>query len=203
MQRFGVGNVSTHIIGKYVIKKLWKEAFTKILTTDSMIDAMKQVGLGTSDVQKEIFDIEDKNRQMTIITDILKILPKFTNENKLLFNYKKIGKNSYQSAFKSLSKQLQVLYPHSYQSYIWNMTVSYRISKYGRKLIIGDIVKKHEPFIRRKIRKKIVMLVMMKKMMIKRIKIKKKIKTKKWIKYLVIILTLLQKKILTNINSKI
>ena len=53
-------------------------------------------------------------------------------------------KNSYQSSFKSLSKQLQVLYPHSYQSYIWNMTVSYRVSKYGRKLILGDIVKKHE-----------------------------------------------------------
>lgn len=108
-----------------------------------MFDAMKQVGLG-KDVEKEIFDIEDKTKQMTIITDILKILPKFTNESKLLFNYKKCGKNSYQSSFKSLSKQLQVLYPHSYQSYIWNMTVSYRISKYGRKLIIGDIVKKHE-----------------------------------------------------------
>jgi tRNA pseudouridine13 synthase len=143
MQRFGVGNVSTHIIGKYIIKKKWKEAFAKIISTDNMFDAMKQVGLG-KDVEKEIFDIEDKAKQMTIITDILKILPKFTNESKLLFNYKKCGKNSYQSSFKSLSKQLQVLYPHSYQSYIWNMTVSYRISKYGRKLIIGDIVKKHE-----------------------------------------------------------
>ena len=144
MQRFGVGNISTHIIGKFVIKKLWKEAFIKIVSTDNMFEAMKQVGLNTNDVEKEIFDLEDKNKQMTIITDILKILPKFTNENKLLFNYKKIGKNSYQSAFKSLSKQLQVLYPHSYQSYIWNMSVSYRLSKYGRKLIVGDIVKKHE-----------------------------------------------------------
>ena len=144
MQRFGVGNVSTHIIGKYVIKKLWKEAFSKIISTDHMFEAMKQVGLSSNDVEKEIFDIEDKSKQMTIITDILKILPKFTNESKLLFNYKKCGKNSYQSSFNSLSKQLQVLYPHSYQSYIWNMTVSYRISKYGRKLIIGDIVKKHE-----------------------------------------------------------
>lgn len=143
MQRFGVGNVSTHIIGKYIIKKKWKEAFSRIISTDNMFDAMKQVGLG-KDVEKEIFEIEDKTKQMTIITDILKILPKFTNESKLLFNYKKCGKNSYQSSFKSLSKQLQVLYPHSYQSYIWNMTVSYRISKYGRKLIIGDIVKKHE-----------------------------------------------------------
>ena len=39
---------------------------------------------------------------------------------------------------------MQILYPHSYQSYIWNLTVSYRLKKYGRKLIVGDIVKKHE-----------------------------------------------------------
>ena len=105
---------------------------------------MKQVGLTSKDLYKEIFDIEDKTKQMSIISDILLVLPKFSTESKLLINYKKTGKNSYQSSFKSLSKQLQILYPHSYQSYIWNLTVSYRLKKYGRKLIVGDIVKKHE-----------------------------------------------------------
>ena len=121
MQRFGVGNIPTHIIGKYVIKKMWK-----------------------GDIAKEIFDLEDKNKQMSILSDILLVLPKFSIESKLLINYKKTGKNSFQSSFQSLSKQLQILYPHAYQSYIWNLTVSHRIKKYGRKLIIGDIVKKHE-----------------------------------------------------------
>ena len=130
MQRFGVGNIPTHIIGKCVIKKMW--------------EAMKAVGLSTRDLAKEIFDLEDKHKQMTIISNILLVLPKFSTESKLLINYKKTGKNSYQSSFKSLSKQLQILYPHSYQSYIWNLTVSYRLKKYGRKLIVGDIVKKHE-----------------------------------------------------------
>ena len=144
MQRFGVGNIPTHIIGKCVIKKMWKEAFINIISTEKMMDAMKQVGLNSKDLSKEIFDLEDKNKQMSIISDILLILPKFSTESKLLINYKKTGKNSFQSSFKSLSKQLQILYPHSYQSYIWNLTVSYRLKKYGRKLIIGDIVKKHE-----------------------------------------------------------
>ena len=144
MQRFGTGTISTHIIGKYVIKKMWKEAFINIITTDKMLEAMKQVGLNSKDLYKEIFDVEDKNKQMSIISDILLVLPKFSTESKLLINYKKTGKNSFESSFKSLSKQLQILYPHSYQSYIWNLTVSYRLKKYGRKLIIGDIVKKHE-----------------------------------------------------------
>ena len=144
MQRFGVGIVPTHKIGKCVIKKMWKEAFINIISTDKMYDAMKQVGLNSKDIAKEIFDLEDKNKQMSIISDILLVLPKFSTESKLLINYKKTGKNSFQSSFKSLSKQLQILYPHSYQSYIWNLTVSYRLKKYGRKLIVGDIVKKHE-----------------------------------------------------------
>ena len=144
MQRFGVGNIPTHMIGKCVIKKMWKDAFINIIKTEKMTDAMKQVGLKTKDIAKEIFDLDDKNKQMSIISDLLLILPKFSVESKLLACYKKTGINSFQSSFKSLSKQLQILYPHSYQSYIWNLTVSYRLKKYGRKLIIGDIVKKHE-----------------------------------------------------------
>ena len=144
MQRFGVGNIPTHIIGKYVIKKMWKEAFINIISTEKMFEAMKAVGLSSRDIAKEIFDLEDKNKQMSILSDILLVLPKFSIESKLLTNYKKTGKNSFQSSFQSLSKQLQILYPHAYQSYIWNLTVSHRIKKYGRKLIIGDIVKKHE-----------------------------------------------------------
>ena len=144
MQRFGVGNIPTHIIGKYVIKKMWKEAFINIISTEKMFEAMKAVGLSSRDIAKEIFDLEDKNKQMSILSDILLVLPKFSIESKLLINYKKTGKNSFQSSFQSLSKQLQILYPHAYQSYIWNLTVSHRIKKYGRKLIIGDIVKKHE-----------------------------------------------------------
>ena len=144
MQRFGVGNIPTHIIGKYVIKKMWKEAFINIISTEKMFEAMKAVGLSSRDIAKEIFDLEDKNKQMSILSDILLVLPKFSIESKLLINYKKTGKNSFQSSFQSLSKQLQILYPHAYQSYIWNLTVSHRIKKYERKLIIGDIVKKHE-----------------------------------------------------------
>jgi tRNA pseudouridine13 synthase len=143
MQRFGVNNIPTHYIGKLIIKKLWKDAFLNILNSECVFDGMKQLNL-SNDLEKEIFSLNDKDSQMKIISDLMKIIPKYTTEYKLLFNYYKSGKNSFQNSIKNLNKQLQVLFPHSYQSYIWNLSVSYRIEKFGKKLIIGDIVKKHD-----------------------------------------------------------
>ena len=143
MQRFGVNNIPTHYIGKLIIKKKWKDAFLNILNSNIVFDGMKQLNL-SNDLEKEIFSLNDKDSQMKIISDLMKIIPKFTTEYKLLFNYYKSGKNSFQNSIKNLNKQLQVLFPHSYQSYIWNLSVSYRIEKFGKKLIIGDIVKKHD-----------------------------------------------------------
>ena len=138
MQRFGVSNVSTNEIGKFVIKKNFKMAVLNILNTDCVKDALKQIK------KENIFDLFDDENHMNFVNDIIKIIPNYSIEFKLLNNYKKSGKNSFQSSFNSLNKQLQVLYPHAYQSYIWNLCVSERIKKYGKKLIIGDIVKKHD-----------------------------------------------------------
>jgi tRNA pseudouridine13 synthase len=138
MQRFGVSNVSTNEIGKFVIKKNFKMAFLNILNTDCVKDALKQIK------KENIFDLFDDENHMNFVNDIIKIIPNYSIEFKLLNNYKKSGKNSFQSSFNSLNKQLQVLYPHAYQSYIWNLCVSERIKKYGKKLILGDIVKKHD-----------------------------------------------------------
>ena len=138
MQRFGVSNVSTNEIGKFVIKKNFKMAFLNILNTDCVKDALKQIK------KENIFDLFDDENHMNFVNDIIKIIPNYSIEFKLLNNYKKSGKNSFQSSFNSLNKQLQVLYPHAYQSYIWNLCVSERIKKYGKKLIFGDIVKKHD-----------------------------------------------------------
>jgi len=51
---------------------------------------------------------------------------------------------SFYHGFTAINKQLQVLYPHAYQSYIFNQSVSERIKKYGLNVLKGDIIKKRK-----------------------------------------------------------
>ena len=46
----------------------------------------------------------------------------------------------YQNAFASISKGTRFIYIHAYQSYVWNRAVSERLRKFGRKVLIGDLV---------------------------------------------------------------
>lgn len=147
MQRFGVSTIPTHKIGINVIKKQWKEAIINILNTQLTADALRQIGLlkntSTSHIPTDNYGvIADCLEQQEKINDILKIIPRYSMEHKILSCLKKTGKNAYLSCFKGLNRQLQVLYPHAYQSYIWNKTVSDRVHKHGLELLVGDIVKK-------------------------------------------------------------
>jgi len=152
MQRFGVSTIPTHKIGINVIKKQWKEAIVNILNTQLTADALRQAGLlknqntNTSNSNCNSNDnfqiISSALEQIEKINDLLKILPKYSMEYKILSCLRKTGKNAYLTCFKGINRQLQVLYPHAYQSYIWNKTVSERISLHGLNLLKGDIVKK-------------------------------------------------------------
>lgn len=142
LQRFGVCAIPTHKIGIHVIKKNWKEAVLSILNSSSVKEALcntKMINYSdkvTNEQLEKILDDEDN------INKILKHIPRYKQENKMLICLRK-SRNGYYNAFKCLPKQLQVLYPHAYQSYIWNTAVSERIKKFKTQILIGDIVKKN------------------------------------------------------------
>lgn len=129
MQRFGVSATPTHKVGLYVIRKQWKNVVLNILNTTFINEILTEIKVE----QDAILDNLDQ---------VLNKVPRYLTEHKLLSTLKKQGKNAFQNAFKSLNKQLQVLYPHAYQSYIWNLTVSERIRMNKSGLLIGDIVRK-------------------------------------------------------------
>lgn len=50
------------------------------------------------------------------------------------------NKNNFFGAFNELAQNTKSLYLHSYQSYIWNLTLSKRLQKFGTKVLPGDLV---------------------------------------------------------------
>jgi len=132
MQRFGIGKYPTHKIGLLTLKKCWKDVILQVL--DSKLELLMSSTPLSFKNKEEIFDN---------LEEVINKLPSNAfNERKILIAMKKAGKNSFQHGFAAMAKQLQVLYPHAYQSYIWNETVSERIKKYGTQILVGDIVKK-------------------------------------------------------------
>ncbi|KAI9587390.1 pseudouridylate synthase 7 homolog isoform X1 [Glossina fuscipes] len=68
-------------------------------------------------------------------------------EKKLLDGLAQYGENDYSSALRKLPRNMLLLYPHAFQSLVFNTMASRRIREFGLQLIIGDLVyrNKDEP----------------------------------------------------------
>lgn len=129
MQRFGNSIVPTHIIGIQVLKKQWKEVMINVLKF-TLEELRNKLNLNN---HEEVLDMKN-------IDNAIDNLPnRAIMERKIMINLKKTN-YSYYNGFCTINKQLQVLYPHAYQSYIFNQSVSERIKLFGLKILIGDIV---------------------------------------------------------------
>lgn len=61
-------------------------------------------------------------------------------EAKILWALHLHGNNNPQAVLSAVSRNTILMYLHAYQSFVWNQVVSKRISEYGMKPIIGDLV---------------------------------------------------------------
>ena len=138
LQRFGLKeNSRTHQIGRLIVTHEYENAFTTILMQD----------YGMKDVQ----EAKKKYLQDWNHDAMLRALPrscvsdKLTNqfiERSMIESMKKnkdSGKNWLQALI-AIPKGIRNLYPHAFQSYIWNKTVSLRLENYGHTVVEGDMV---------------------------------------------------------------
>jgi len=130
MQRFGTGDIPTHVIGKAVLQGKWNEVIELIL--------MPRI--------KERDDISAARKYFVDTRDVggtLMKMPVFMNvELNVLEGLSKCGGNAFRNAFMNIPRNMRLMYVHAYQSYVWNHMTSIRTAISKESPIVGDLVLK-------------------------------------------------------------
>ncbi|OWA50274.1 Pseudouridylate synthase 7-like protein [Hypsibius exemplaris] len=128
LQRFGTTEVSTMAVGKALLKSDWTAAVELIMRPrdgdNEVLAKCRKIWAETKDAEKALRPI---GRRHCIEADLLQGLLK-SHEKDPFGAIQRIARNS------------RMIYVHSYQSYLWNLAVSYRIKTFGRKPVVGDLV---------------------------------------------------------------
>ncbi|KAK4180047.1 putative pseudouridine synthase [Triangularia setosa] len=165
LQRFGTHTIGTHLLGMKILQGDFEGVIDAILHVDDHYIQEAFNHVGPSQGTKRDFDHGhgtltsngnnannanrddyERARAITIwktsknATKAVEILPKrFSSEIALI---RHLGKNSkdFTGAILSITRSMRMMYIHAFQSYVWNHVASRRWSKYGARVIEGDIV---------------------------------------------------------------
>lgn len=131
VQRFGISRPITHIVGKHLIKGEIKEA---------VMTYIGEVFQAESEEAKEARKLCNQGK----LKESLKRMPKFLHYERAMLDSLAKGKSDldYYGAFRVLPKNLQKLFVHAYQAYLFNLLVSYRMKENMpfNEALVGDIV---------------------------------------------------------------
>jgi len=128
LQRFGSNkSCRTHEIGKLVVTQQFEKAFRMILLQDTP----------WADVQTAKNNyIQDWNHKK-----LLNVLPRACYiERAMVEGLQKAGGKNWLQALQSIPRNIRNLYPHAWQSYVWNKVASLRVKQGGPVVLPGDLV---------------------------------------------------------------
>lgn len=127
IQRFGISRPITHIVGKHLITSTIKEA---------VISYLSDIFPGESEETKQARRL-CKNGELK---ECLKIMP--LRYERAMLNELVKDKENYRSAFSALPQNLQKLFVHAYQAYLFNLILSHRIEHNlpFHEAVVGDVV---------------------------------------------------------------
>ncbi|NHJ39105.1 MAG: tRNA pseudouridine(13) synthase TruD [Asgard group archaeon] len=114
-QRFGTKRPISHIIGKHILKGDYEKAIQFYLSYRS---------LDESDLSNEARNMFEKTSDSE---ETIKLMPKSMVFERLILKHLVKYPNDYKGAFLILPKNMQRIFIHAYQSYIWNRTLSKRM----------------------------------------------------------------------------
>lgn len=147
LQRFGSFSVGTWEVGVQLLLGSWRTAVEKILDYDPATLSSPANTINTEDRARaeacklflESYDLEKA----------AEVAPrKYLAESTILRTLSERGSKSdgkgggldYLAAIQAVPRHLRTMYPHAYQSYVWNHVVSARIRMSATTVLEGDLV---------------------------------------------------------------
>ncbi len=127
LQRFGKGGSKSHEIGKSIFKSNWQECVNMMFTPrDGDRENVK--------VAKDAFF----NRRYD---EALRQLPEAMYAEKCVLKKLLVNGDDWQSAYHAIgNKGSRLICAHAYQSYIFNLAASKRVTEFGLSIVEGDLV---------------------------------------------------------------
>lgn len=147
LQRFGSFSVGTWEVGVQLLLGSWRTAVEKILDYDpatlssptNTINADERTRAEACRLFLESYDLhraaETAPRKYLAESTILRVLAERGSRSD-----GKGGGLDYLGALQAVPRHLKTMYPHAYQSYVWNHVASARIRMSATALLEGDLV---------------------------------------------------------------
>ncbi|RDL32109.1 uncharacterized protein BP5553_09511 [Venustampulla echinocandica] len=148
LQRFGTFGIGTDEVGKKILQGNFEGAVWAILSYSNEALAGESASGGDVHISEQI-NRDDIDRAHAIHSfkmtgkskDALDRLPrKFTGETSLIRALSTSRSKDYVAALLQIPRNLRTMYVHAYQSRVWNVVASERWTRYGCKVIKGDLV---------------------------------------------------------------
>ena len=117
VQRFGENRPVTHVVGEAIVRGDFKEA------------ALTYIARPFADEPEEIRDLRQYVQDTGDLKEGLKMYPMRLQFEKAMMNHLIAHPDDYIGSFRVLSPNLQKMFLHAYQSYIFNIILSRRISR--------------------------------------------------------------------------